>query len=179
MNQHLEASEHRKAKFLDVLAATGSVAAACRATATDNHGPRAGKSTWNDLRRRDPEFALAWDNAIADALAAVEETIMDRAMNPATTPITNRQGEVVGFREDRLSSDRLLLRIASRLDPEAWAERKRQDHHVEGQINHTAQLALAPNDILLLDEADQKELIRLIETIEARKDPLRIEAGNE
>ncbi len=85
---------------------------------------------------------------------------------------------MVGHREDRLSSDRLLLRIASRLDPESWAERRRQDTHVTGEISHTAQLALKPADVLLLDEADRAELIRLVELIEARKngdDPRRIE----
>ena len=34
--------------------------------------------------------------------------------------------------------DRLLLRIASRLDPESWAERRKTDHVVSGSIQHQA-----------------------------------------
>jgi hypothetical protein len=75
-----------------------------------------------------------------------------------------------------MSSDRLLLRLASRLDPESWAERRREDHHVTGSIDH--HLQLAPSDLMLLDEPDRMKLIELLETIEQRRagnDPRRIE----
>lgn len=180
---YLNITPERQALFLEVLAKTGSVNAACRATATEDHGPRAGKSSWHDHRRRNPKFAEAWDNALIDALGTVEDEIMRRAMNPAKTPVTNRKGDVIGEREDRLSSDRLLLRMASRLDPEAWAERRRQDSHVTGEIRHQAQLALAPADILVLPEAKQRVLIALLEEIMDRKaglDPAKkLEASND
>lgn len=182
MSDKFPMTDQRKAVFLKTLAETGSVAAACRAASPHSEYGRAAKSTFNDLRRKDPEFAQAWDDAVSDALAEVESELMRRAMEPAKSPVTDRSGRVVGFREDRLSSDRLLLRIASRLDPEAWAERRRQDTHVTGEIQHNAHLMLKPADVLLLDEPDRAKLIELLETIEQRRngdDPRRIEVADE
>ncbi len=88
--QYLHITPEREAKFLEVLAKTGSVNAACQATAKEGAGPRAGKTSWHDHRRRSPEFAQRWDDALMDALGTIEDEIYRRAMEPATTPITNR-----------------------------------------------------------------------------------------
>ncbi len=76
---YLAINPERERRFLEVLANTGSVNSACQATATEGHGPRAGKSSWQDHRRRHPEFAEAWDNALVDALAKVEDEITHSA----------------------------------------------------------------------------------------------------
>jgi hypothetical protein len=174
--------EERKETFLRVLAETGSVAAACQAASPHAEGPRACKSTFFELRRRSPEFAAAWDEAIHAALGVVESEIMRRAMHPATSPVTDRQGNVIGTKEDRWPADRLLLRIASRLDPQAWAERKREDHVISGSIAHHAYtldaslVARLPRErqILLLD------LIQELADLQQGVDPSkRIEAAVE
>ena len=168
--RHLAITPAREERFLKTLAETGSVAAACAASATEAHGPRAAKSSWQDHRRKHPEFAQAWDEALEAALGRVEVELHRRAMEPARTPVVNRDGAVIGHREDRMSSDRLLLRLASRLDPDSWAERRRQDVEVSGEVRHTSQrLELAPSDVLLLPETEQRQLIGLLEQIRDRK----------
>lgn len=167
---HVFTEGERERRFLETLAATGSVDAACQASATEAHGPRAGKTTWYDKRRKDVQFAQAWDEALSAALGRIEAEIHRRAMEPAKSPIIDRQGNVVGHREDRMSSDRLLLRLASRLDPDAWAERRKQDTTVSGEITHTSQnLQLAPSDVLLLPEPRQRLLIELLEEVRDAK----------
>ena len=133
----LEHDEQRKAIFLKTLAATGSVAAACQAASPHSDSERHSKSTFFELRRRSPEFAAAWDEAIHAALGVVESEIFRRAMHPAVSPVTDRAGNVVGVREDRMSADRLLVKIAARLD-DSWVERRHSEHVVSGSISHHA-----------------------------------------
>jgi len=175
-------TEARKETFLKVLAETGSVAAASKAASPFSDNERGAKSTFFDERRRSPDFAAAWDTALNSALAKVEKEIMRRAMEPALSPITNKQGKIVGYREDRMSSDRLLLRIASRLHPDAWAERRRQDHVVSGSINHhayaldAALVARLPRERQLLLIGLLDELADLQHGVDPSK---RIEVQNE
>lgn len=157
-------TEARRETFLKVLSETGSVAAASKAASPFSNSDRGAKSTFFDERRRNPEFAAAWDEALTSALAKVETELMRRAMEPALSPITNKQGQVVGHREDRMSSDRLLLRIASRLDPDAWAERRRQDHVVSGSINHHA-YALDASLVARLPKDRQLLLLGLLDEL--------------
>jgi hypothetical protein len=68
------------------------------------------------------------------------------------------RGEVKGWVEDRNSSDKLLLRLAARLDP-AWRERTSVDANVTVEASV---LAIAPGDILYLSTRDQEMLKDLL-----------------
>jgi hypothetical protein len=157
-------TEERKALFLKTLAATGSaIAAASAATPWSTH-PAGGVNTFRDEARRDPEFAAAWQRAQEQALAEVEQEIYRRAMNPPERPVWH-QGQVKGFVEDRNSSDKLLLRLAARLDP-AWREHTSIEQSVTVQASV---LNIMPQDILLLTRMEQELFVDLLRKIaEAR-----------
>jgi len=159
-------TDERKRRFLEVLSETGSVAAACRASASDSHGERAAKSTINDAIRRDPDFAAAVDAAKQAALGKVEEEIVRRAFNPPQTPVVDRNGNVVGYRTETMSADRLLLRIASRLDPESWAEKRKSSLEVSGTIQHQA-FAINPELVSRLPRERQEQLIDILDELAA------------
>lgn len=157
-------TEARKQLFLKVLAETGSPVAAASAATPWAEGKQGGLNTFRDEARRDLEFAEKWERAKQEALAAVEQEIHRRAMEPPTRAIWHK-GELVGYSEDRNSSDKLLLRFAARLEP-AWRERTTIDANVTtaGII-----LAIRPSDVLTLDRSEQRTLLDLLEKIADRK----------
>lgn len=69
----------QRAAFLDHLAATCNVSASAKAT-----GVLAG--TAYRMYRRDPEFAQAWDAALATGYAALETMLVARAMGAIDIP---------------------------------------------------------------------------------------------
>ena len=153
-------TEERKTIFLKTLAATGSaIAAASAATPWSTH-PAGGINTFRDEARRDPEFAAAWQRAQEQALAEVEQEIYRRAMNPPERPVWH-QGEVKGFVEDRNSADKLLLRLAARLDP-AWREHTSIEQSVTVQASV---LNIMPQDILRLAREEQEMFVELLRKI--------------
>jgi hypothetical protein len=160
----------RRRAFLEALRATGSPVAAARAATPKGTGEQAGYSTFNRLRRADPTFAREWEDALADALATIESEIVRRAFDPPRRPVFDG-GQVVGWVEDRNSSDRLLLRAAQKLNPD-WAERR----HITGELAHSHAhdhehrftFSLKPEHLGLLDEPDKAELVRILSLIHER-----------
>jgi hypothetical protein len=66
----------------------------------------------------------------------------------------------------------MLLRLAERLSPATWAQRKH--HEIDGKVSHEHQhtmtvALLEPTDVLLLEPEEQNELLRLVEKIADRK----------
>jgi len=150
-------TEERKALFLRELARTGSECAAARAASPHALGKNGGLESFASVRKRDPEFAQAWQEAKEAALAGVEEEIRRRAMEPPKRPVWHR-GEHVGEHEDRSSSDKLLLRLAERLDP-SWSQRS----VVESSVTVAAALlAIRPDDVMLLNAPERREFVRLL-----------------
>lgn len=105
-------TDKRRGKFLEVLAQTANVTAA--ALAADK-----GKATAYTLRRRDPDFARQWDEAIATSMDELEAVAFERAKNGIEKIVVRAGGEPVSIRE---YSDRLLMFMLSRRKPEAYAE---------------------------------------------------------
>jgi hypothetical protein len=64
----------RRTKFLDRLAQTANVAVAARSVKKSISGAY-------QLRRRDPEFARAWEAALAEALDELETVVLERVVN--------------------------------------------------------------------------------------------------
>lgn len=63
--------------------------------------------TFRDERRRDPEFARAWDAAIEQHAGDLLAELYRRAKDGDQIPIQNAKGELIGWRSIR--SDKLLL----------------------------------------------------------------------
>lgn len=122
----MKLSAQRRRVFLDELARHGIVIRAARA-ASPHAGERAALKTFYNARERDPEFAEAWDNAIATATSVVESELHRRAVEGYEEPVYQR-GEKVGT--VRRYSDRLLELRAKALLPH-YRERA-------GDINVTA-----------------------------------------
>lgn len=162
-------TDQRKRIFCETLAKTGSMAAAAEAATPWATGEKHGYETFRDAIRRDPEFALAVENAKQAALASVEQMIVERAMNPPTKPYFER-GKLMGFTEDRMSSDKLLLSLARKLNPNDWIEKKAVEH--SGSVAHAhahAVAVLSPADVMVLDEEDREAFMGLLEKIAERR----------
>jgi hypothetical protein len=101
----------RRAKFLEVLARTANVRAAAEAAGK-------AKCTAYTLRRRDAEFARAWDAALASAMDELEAVAFERARDGVEKIVVRSGGAPVAIRE---YSDRLLMFMLSRRRPEAYA----------------------------------------------------------
>jgi hypothetical protein len=158
----------RKRVFIKVLAETGSRSAAAAAASPHldgGKGCRPGYESFKSQWQRDPEFALAIQEAEQRALGKVESAIAERAFTLDERPIFDRQGNKIGVHTDRRTANAMLLRLAERMAPGTWAQRKH--HEIEGKIAHDHQHSVAvatlePSDVLLLEPDEQDELLRLV-----------------
>lgn len=166
----------RRATYLRVLSETGSHTEAARCATPHGQSPtKPGYTAFMRLRRTDPEFAQACEDARATALAAIESEIKRRAFNPPSKPVFD-DGRVVGWVEDRRSSDNLLLRLAERIEPE-WAQKRAHEHSGKIEHQHTAAtnpyaVVLTPDNIGLLPPERRALLAELLgevaDAVEAR-----------
>jgi len=101
-------------RFIEALAETGSVKAACRRVGRADHGAY--------LLRRHPEgagFRAAWDAALDLGVRRIEDAAMDRALNGVEETI-HYHGELVGHR--RRYNERLVMFILRNRAPDRFAE---------------------------------------------------------
>ena len=161
-------TEDRRQVFLKVLAETGSRSAAAAAASPHldgGDGDRPGYESFRDLWKRDPAFALEVQRAETLALGRVESEIAKRAFTLDERPIFDRQGNKIGVQTDSRPANQMLLRLAERLAPQTWQQRKL--HEIDGKISHDHQNSVAvatlqPQDVLLLEIEEQHELLRLV-----------------
>ncbi len=165
---HRPLTKNRKKKFLEVLAETGSMTAAARASSGVHiKGPHYGLQTFYDEMRRDPNFAYAVELAKTEALGKVEAEIMRRGVEGYLRPIFQK-GELVGH--EPVYSDNLLLRLAERLHPQEWSKREKHEH--SGMVPHQngfVMLEIIPDDVLLLQPKAQNQLVTLLQQIRSVK----------
>ena len=107
---------HVQRAFIEALADTGSVKAACRMVRRSTHGAY-------HLRRQPgaEEFAAAWEAAVDLGMRRIEDTAMDRALNGVEVPVYS-YGKLVGSRT--VHNDRLLMFMLRNRAPERFAEGK-------------------------------------------------------
>ena len=161
-------TQERRQVFLKVLAETGSRSAAAAAASPHldgGSGDRPGYESFRDLWNRDPEFLLQVQRAETQALGRVESEIARRAFQLDERPIFDRQGNKIGVQTDSRPANQMLLRLAERLAPGTWSQRKH--HEIDGKISHDHQhsasvATLEPTDVLLLEPDEQDELLRLV-----------------
>lgn len=167
-------TDERKRIFIDVLSRTGSMSAA--AAAATPHGEsaegRPGYTSFRDEIKRNPEFAAEVDEAKNRALARVEEAIAERAFTLDEKPIFDKEGRQVGVQVDRRNANMMLLRLASKLDPDSWADRRKIDgsvkHEHEHRHSHGFEFTLRAEHLSLLPEAARHQLVDLLDLIENR-----------
>lgn len=100
--------------FIEALAETGSVRAACRRVGRADHGAY--------LLRRHPdaaEFRRAWDAALDIGLRRIEDVAMERALHGVEVPVYS-YGKLVGTRT--VHNDRLLMFMLRNRAPERFTE---------------------------------------------------------
>jgi hypothetical protein len=156
----------RRGVFLKILAETGSRSASAAAASPHldgGDGDRPGYESFRDLWQRDPEFLLEVQRAETQALGRVESEIAKRAFQLDERPIFGKDGKLLGVQKDSRPANQMLLRLAERLAPGTWAQRKH--HEIEGKIEHQHSVSVAtlePADVLLLEPDEQDELLRLV-----------------
>lgn len=106
----------RQIAFIEALADTGSVDAACKAVNMSTVGAY-------HLRRQSgaTSFRKAWETALQLGVARVEDVVMDRALNGVEEPLYS-YGKLIGTR--RRYNDRLLMFILRNRAPDRFAEGK-------------------------------------------------------
>lgn len=165
-------TDERKAVFLSELSKHGIVSAAARVASPHAHGTCA--PSFYILRRNEPEFAAAWDDAIEQATGSVELELHRRAVEGYEEPVYQK-GELVGTVTKY--SDRLLEIRAKALMPNKYIERRAVE--LSANLNVTQELygghalTLKPEDVLLLDEDKRQLLLGLLTDIAVARGDLR------
>ena len=103
----------RQRSFIEALADTGSVEAACRAVDMSSVGAY-------HLRRQEgaESFRAAWEAALAHGIQRIEDVAMDRALNGVEEPVYS-YGKIIGTRIKH--NDRLLMFMLRNRAPERFA----------------------------------------------------------
>lgn len=108
--------------FLAHLAETGNVTESSMVAGSN-------KTCWYDLRKRDPDFAKAWDEALMHATDALIEEGRRRALKGIEEPVFY-QGNVCGHIQRY--SDVLLMFLVKAHRPEYATERRKVDMNTDG-----------------------------------------------
>ncbi len=106
--------------FIEALADTGSVKAACARFHRSDHGAY-------QLRRHPEaaEFRRAWDAALDIGVRRVEDGVMDRAINGTQIPVYSKGGELVGHRT--VHNERLTTFILQNRAPDRFGGLRKAD----------------------------------------------------
>jgi phage terminase small subunit len=106
--QHNGWTPERQQRFLDHLAANGSVSGAARAAGMSRQS-----AYWLRRQLHSQEFARAWDDALAETDRWIEDMAMDRLLE-GEEEVIERDGQTVAVRR-RPADVRLLLFHLNRL----------------------------------------------------------------
>ena len=119
-------TEDRQRRFIEALADTGSVAAACKAVNMSTVG------AYYLRRQRGAEsFRKAWAAAIDLGVQRIEDVAMDRALNGVDVPVYS-YGKLVGTRT--AYNDRLLMFMLRNRAPQRFSEGRPKGLNAVGQM---------------------------------------------
>lgn len=110
--KHVKLNAERKEKFLQTLRETANVKEACKLTALS-------RRVVYVQREKDEEFAKAWEEAIEDAVDALEAEARRRAFKGVKKPVY-QGGKRVGYIQEY--SDTLLIFLLKGYRPKKYAE---------------------------------------------------------
>lgn len=145
----------QKKRFIELLASTGNVTEAARLIGTSRRNVY-------EHKKRDKEFAAAWDDALERGCDALEAEARRRAAQGVDKPVFYK-GEVVG--KVREYSDLLLIFLLKAYRPEKFREKVdiggRIEHDVTEKFAHA--VSRVPPEyqkfISSLTEAQRKEFV--------------------
>jgi hypothetical protein len=124
----------KRAKFLAYLAKYGFVARAAKAAGV-------GRTCVFDLKKKDPNFSAAWDEALTDYVEDLEAEADRRAYRGTVKPVFQGGKKVGCVRE---FSDTLLIFRLKGLRPEMYAERQKREVAGEGGGPVQVETTLSP-----------------------------------
>ena len=158
-----------------MLGETGSHNAAARAASphlADSTSPRPGYESFKDIRKMDLEFATACEEALSSALGKVEAAIVERAFTLDTRPIFDKDGNQLGVQTDSRPANQMLLRLAERLHPKRWTQRKQSNVTASVEHTHTHRhgmvvFKLETHHLALLPEERRQRFIEDLQLIRA------------
>lgn len=140
-------ANQKKKVFLRVLAQTCCVVKAATAAGYSNSVPM------YRMRKEDPEFAKAWDEAAQSGADILEKEAVRRAVEGTMEEIYWK-GEVVG--EKINYSDALLIRLLKAHKPDKFADNTK----VQGEINVNHGVVILPGKITDTEEWERQVALR-------------------
>ena len=128
----------RKAAFLEGLRLAANVTAAARMAHPDAESPEAARVGFYQLRKRDAEFAKAWDEALESAVDRAEQVLFElatqgevRNVYQSGKQVLNKDGTPAQHKEISLKA---LMAVLRRHRPDAWSETRKIEH--SGTVEH-------------------------------------------
>lgn len=118
-----------KGRFLATLARCDRIAEACRAA-------NIGSSRAYEVRKDDPEFAAAWDDARRTYADTVHRAAQIRAVEGVLQPVFNKDGDLVGYKVEY--SDGLLTMELKRTNSEFREKQQLDLNHSGGIVSFPA-----------------------------------------
>jgi len=126
-NRHDGWTDDRQRRFIEALADTGSVEAACRAVNMSTVG------AYHLRRQKGAEsFRKAWAAALELGVQRIEDVAMDRALNGVEVPVYS-YGKLVGSRT--AYNDRLLMFMLRNRAPERFTEGRAKGLNAIGKMD--------------------------------------------
>lgn len=157
-------TEDRQRRFIEALADTGSVAAACKAVNMSTVG------AYYLRRQRGAEsFRKAWQAAIDLGVQRIEDVAMDRALNGVDVPVYS-YGQLVGTRT--AYNDRLLMFMLRNRAPERFAEGRPKGLNAVGQME-LKRLKKQWRDEYEREQAEDAESKAAYDALDAKLDAVR------
>ena len=126
-NRHDGWTDDRQRRFIEALADTGSVEAACRAVNMSTVG------AYHLRRQKGAEsFRKAWAAALDLGVQRIEDVAMDRALNGVEVPVYS-YGQLIGSRT--AYNDRLLMFMLRNRAPERFTEGRAKGPDAIGKMD--------------------------------------------
>jgi hypothetical protein len=155
---------NRQVRFIEALAESACVVAACRAVGMSERSAYALRARGDAV-----SFRNAWDTALDYAVRRLSDAVLSRAINGVAVPVFF-QGEQVG--EKRYYDERLAMFVLRYRDPlhyGKWLDRRDHAGHPEGGALElaAAKRAVREDADLSVDETPDRVARRLDEIAEA------------
>ena len=169
---HYPMTPERRDLFLSALKTTGNFTEASRLTSPGSSERWGARSTFMDLRKRDPVFAAEIEEALAEFQADLESEARRRIFDGVPEPVFYKGVQAVDS-EGRPAfiarkSDNILLRMMERFD-QAWVQKKQLEHSGSVAQGSPDVVSLTVQDVLSLDEVDQRDLTRVLARMAANR----------
>ncbi len=123
-------------KFLDTMRLGWSVTRAARAANVD-------RKTVYRWREEQPEFAEAWEDALAEGGETLEDAATERAVEGVSEPVFNKDGDTVGHRVKY--SDTLLMHQLEARMPDKYRK----------NLNVSGTLPASQTNILIVGDGEK------------------------